>query len=127
MVLFLIVAPGTFSKLKLLVSAAIYVSKKEIWRRSTIWEHVRYFASLTKLEITSPIIVIVVGSEEAAVSAHRFPLASSKFSLNYTYYTYRHSHLLMFIMLPYLKLQASSKIWISCPTNTTTRCATQFF
>ena len=81
MVLFLIIAPGTFSELKLLVSAAIYVSKKEIWRRSTIWEHVRYFASLTKLEITSPIIVIVVGSEEAAVSAHRFPLASSDFFL----------------------------------------------
>ncbi|RLN42433.1 hypothetical protein C2845_PM01G46330 [Panicum miliaceum] len=58
------------------VNAAIYISKKEIWRRSIIWEHVRYFASLTKLDITSPIIVIVVGSEEAAVSAHRHLLRS---------------------------------------------------
>ncbi|CAL4932816.1 unnamed protein product [Urochloa decumbens] len=52
------------------VNAAIYVSKEERWRRSVIWEHVQYFASLTKLNITSPIIVIVVGSEEAAVNAH---------------------------------------------------------
>ncbi|XP_066343384.1 8-amino-7-oxononanoate synthase-like [Miscanthus floridulus] len=53
------------------VHAAISVLKKERWRRSVIWEHVQYFASLTKLNIASPIIVILVGSEEAAVKAHR--------------------------------------------------------
>ncbi|KAF7037615.1 hypothetical protein CFC21_047949 [Triticum aestivum] len=41
-----------------------------------IWEHVQYFASLTKLNVTSPIIVILVGSEEAAVKAHRHLLRS---------------------------------------------------
>ncbi|GJM84611.1 hypothetical protein PR202_ga00296 [Eleusine coracana subsp. coracana] len=59
--------------------AAIYVSKKEIWRRSVIWDHVRYFASLTNLDITSPIILIEVGSEEAVLNATRFPHLS-KFS-----------------------------------------------
>ncbi|KAF7030534.1 hypothetical protein CFC21_042056 [Triticum aestivum] len=58
------------------VHAAIHVSKKERWRRSVIWEHVQYFASLTKLNVTSPIIVILVGSEEAAVKAHRHLLRS---------------------------------------------------
>lgn len=37
-----------------------------------IWRHVQYFASLTKLDLTSPIISIVVGSEEAALRAGRF-------------------------------------------------------
>ncbi|GJN20683.1 hypothetical protein PR202_gb08086 [Eleusine coracana subsp. coracana] len=59
--------------------SAIYVSKKEIWRRSVIWDHVRYFASLTNLDITSPIILIEVGSEEAVLNATRFPHLS-KFS-----------------------------------------------
>uniref|UniRef100_A0A8R7TWV0 serine C-palmitoyltransferase n=1 Tax=Triticum urartu TaxID=4572 RepID=A0A8R7TWV0_TRIUA len=58
------------------VHAAIHVSRKERWRRSVIWEHVQYFASLTKLKVTSPIIVILVGSEEAAVKAHRHLLRS---------------------------------------------------
>ncbi|KAE8769182.1 8-amino-7-oxononanoate synthase [Hordeum vulgare] len=58
------------------VHAAVHVAKKERWRRSVIWEHVRYFASLTKLNVTSPIIVIIVGSEEAAVKAHRHLLRS---------------------------------------------------
>ncbi|VAH79382.1 unnamed protein product [Triticum turgidum subsp. durum] len=61
------------------VHAAIHVSKKERWRRSVIWEHVQYFASLTKLNVTSPIIVILVGSEEAAVKAHRFHLPPTFF------------------------------------------------
>uniref|UniRef100_A0A8R7K415 serine C-palmitoyltransferase n=1 Tax=Triticum urartu TaxID=4572 RepID=A0A8R7K415_TRIUA len=51
--------------------AAIHVSKKEGWRRSLVWEHVKYFASLTKLNITSPIIPIIVGTEEAVLKAHR--------------------------------------------------------
>lgn len=53
------------------VHAAMYVSKEERWRRSVIWGHVQYFASLTKLNVTSPVIVVLVGSEEAAVKAHR--------------------------------------------------------
>ncbi|KAF6992184.1 hypothetical protein CFC21_009200 [Triticum aestivum] len=51
--------------------AAIHVSKKEGWRRSLVWDHVKYFASLTKLNITSPIIPIIVGTEEAVLKAHR--------------------------------------------------------
>ncbi|OQU92136.1 hypothetical protein SORBI_3001G297900 [Sorghum bicolor] len=58
------------------VHAALYVSRKERWRRSVIWRHVQYFASLTNLEITSPIISIVVGSEEAALRAGRHLLRS---------------------------------------------------
>ncbi|EEC70871.1 hypothetical protein OsI_02393 [Oryza sativa Indica Group] len=58
------------------VHAALHVSKKERWRRSVIWRHVQYFASLTKLDLTSPIISIVVGSEEAALRAGRHMLRS---------------------------------------------------
>ncbi|BAF06088.2 Os01g0736400, partial [Oryza sativa Japonica Group] len=58
------------------VYAALHVSKKERWRRSVIWRHVQYFASLTKLDLTSPIISIVVGSEEAALRAGRHMLRS---------------------------------------------------
>ncbi|AQK47454.1 8-amino-7-oxononanoate synthase [Zea mays] len=62
--------------MELLISAALYVSSKETWRRSVIWRHVQYFASLTKLEITSPIISIVVGSEAGALRASRYLLRS---------------------------------------------------
>ncbi|CAN6288785.1 unnamed protein product [Urochloa humidicola] len=58
------------------VHAALYVSRKERWRRSAVWRHVQYFASLTKVDITSPIISIVVGSEEAALRAGRHLLRS---------------------------------------------------
>jgi 8-amino-7-oxononanoate synthase len=59
-----------------LIPAALHVSRNEQWRRSLVWRHVQYFASLTKLDITSPIISIVVGSEEAALRAGRFSLPS---------------------------------------------------
>ncbi|CAL4932269.1 unnamed protein product [Urochloa decumbens] len=58
------------------VHAALYVSRKETWRRSAVWRHVQYFASLTKVDITSPIISIVVGTEEAALRAGRHLLRS---------------------------------------------------
>jgi len=58
------------------ISAALYVSRKEVWRRSVVWRHVQYFASLTKVDITSPIISIVVGSEQAALRAGRFTLCA---------------------------------------------------
>ncbi|TVU41457.1 hypothetical protein EJB05_14976 [Eragrostis curvula] len=59
------------------VHVAISISKQERWRRSVIWEHVRYFASLTKLNVTSPIISIVVGSQEAASTKSRISCNSN--------------------------------------------------
>ncbi|KAF8689350.1 hypothetical protein HU200_041889 [Digitaria exilis] len=58
------------------VHAALYVSRKERWRRLVVWRHVQYFATLTKVDITSPIISIVVGSEAAALRAGRHLLRS---------------------------------------------------
>ncbi|KAG8092560.1 hypothetical protein GUJ93_ZPchr0012g21532 [Zizania palustris] len=58
------------------VHAALCVSRKERWRRSVIWRHVQYFASLTKINITSPIISIIVGSEETALRAGRCSIPS---------------------------------------------------
>uniref|UniRef100_A0ACD5W557 Uncharacterized protein n=1 Tax=Avena sativa TaxID=4498 RepID=A0ACD5W557_AVESA len=58
------------------IHAALHVAREEQWRRSLLWRHVQYFASLTKLDITSPIISIVVGSEEAALRAGSHMLRS---------------------------------------------------
>ncbi|CAL4984389.1 unnamed protein product [Urochloa decumbens] len=58
------------------VHAAIYVSNEERWRRSVIWGHVQYFASLTKIDIKSHVISIVVGSEDAVLKASRHLLRS---------------------------------------------------
>ncbi|TVU10229.1 hypothetical protein EJB05_43743, partial [Eragrostis curvula] len=44
--------------------------------RSVIWDNVQYFASLTKLNITSPIISVVIGSEEEVLKASRHLLRS---------------------------------------------------
>jgi hypothetical protein len=102
-----------------LISAALYVSRKERWRRSVVWRHVQYFASLTKLEITSPIISIVVGSEVAALRAGRCPFSLFlKFALSI-------ASLLRVPNISLLILQAFAKIWISCYTNPTTHSATQ--
>uniref|UniRef100_A0A0D9XMG2 Aminotransferase class I/classII large domain-containing protein n=1 Tax=Leersia perrieri TaxID=77586 RepID=A0A0D9XMG2_9ORYZ len=70
------ISVGTLSKAAGCQGAALYVSREEKWRRSVVWRHVQYFASLTKLNITSPIISIVVGSEEAALRAGRHMLRS---------------------------------------------------
>nr|CAD1835085.1 unnamed protein product [Ananas comosus var. bracteatus] len=56
--------------------AAISVARKEKWRRSAIWSRVKEFNSLTRLSITSPIISLVIGSEEAALRASRHMLRS---------------------------------------------------
>ncbi|KAJ1692069.1 hypothetical protein LUZ63_008767 [Rhynchospora breviuscula] len=56
--------------------AAISVGRRERWRRRAIWRRVQDFYSLSGLPISSPIISIVVGTEEAALSASRHLLKS---------------------------------------------------
>ncbi|KAK9291326.1 hypothetical protein L1049_019271 [Liquidambar formosana] len=56
--------------------AAVIVAKKEKWRRSAIWNRVRDFRALTGIPITSPIISLIVGSEEKALQASRHLLIS---------------------------------------------------
>lgn len=56
--------------------ASLVVARKEKWRRREIWRRVDDFNSLTNLSITSPIISIVVGSEESALIANRHMLKS---------------------------------------------------
>lgn len=53
-------------------AAAVTVARKEKWRRIAVWSRVHDFYSLTQLNITSPIISLIIGSEEAALSASRF-------------------------------------------------------
>ncbi|XP_008803821.2 8-amino-7-oxononanoate synthase isoform X2 [Phoenix dactylifera] len=56
--------------------AAVTVARKEKWRRIAVWSRVHDFYSLTQLNITSPIISLIIGSEEAALSASRHMLKS---------------------------------------------------
>ncbi|XP_028117223.1 LOW QUALITY PROTEIN: 8-amino-7-oxononanoate synthase-like [Camellia sinensis] len=56
--------------------AAVIVAKKETWRRRAIWNRVQDFQALTGIPITSPIISLVVGSEEKALQASRYLLKS---------------------------------------------------
>ncbi|KAK6936284.1 Aminotransferase, class I/classII [Dillenia turbinata] len=56
--------------------AAVIVAKKETWRRREIWNRVKEFQNLTGIAITSPIISLVVGSEEKALEASRHLLRS---------------------------------------------------
>ncbi|KAB1210856.1 8-amino-7-oxononanoate synthase [Morella rubra] len=56
--------------------AAVEVAKKETWRRKAIWERVQDFRALTGIPITSPIISLIVGSEEKALQASRHMLRS---------------------------------------------------
>ncbi|XP_047330659.1 8-amino-7-oxononanoate synthase [Impatiens glandulifera] len=56
--------------------AAVNVAKKEAWRRTAIWSRVRDFRNLTGIPITSPIISLIVGSEEKALQASRHLLMS---------------------------------------------------
>ncbi|CAI9774077.1 unnamed protein product [Fraxinus pennsylvanica] len=51
--------------------AAVSVAKEERWRRRAIWNRVRDFQALTGIPVTSPIISLVVGSEEKAIQASR--------------------------------------------------------
>ncbi|KAG0453970.1 hypothetical protein HPP92_025274 [Vanilla planifolia] len=56
--------------------AALRVARKESWRRRAIWDRVHEFRSLTGFAVTSPIISIVLGSEESALLASRHMLMS---------------------------------------------------
>ncbi|XP_059666923.1 8-amino-7-oxononanoate synthase isoform X1 [Cornus florida] len=56
--------------------AAIIVAKRETWRRSAIRNRLRDFQALTGIPITSPIISLIVGSEEKALQASRHLLKS---------------------------------------------------
>ncbi|KAL5744243.1 hypothetical protein ACOSQ2_027359 [Xanthoceras sorbifolium] len=56
--------------------AAVIVAKKETWRRRAIWNRVRDFHALTGISISSPIISLIVGSEEKALQASRHLLKS---------------------------------------------------
>ncbi|KAK7817853.1 8-amino-7-oxononanoate synthase [Quercus suber] len=49
--------------------AAVTVAKKETWRRREIWKRVQDFRVLTGIPISSPIISLIVGSEEKALLA----------------------------------------------------------
>ncbi|PSR93316.1 8-amino-7-oxononanoate synthase [Actinidia chinensis var. chinensis] len=52
------------------------VAKKETWRRRAIWNLVQGFHALTGIPVTSPIISLVVGSEEKALQARWYLLKS---------------------------------------------------
>ncbi|XP_015577599.2 8-amino-7-oxononanoate synthase isoform X2 [Ricinus communis] len=56
--------------------AAVIVATKEVWRRRAVWNRVQEFQALTGIPITSPIISLVVGSEEKALKASRYLLKS---------------------------------------------------
>ncbi|XP_050225801.1 8-amino-7-oxononanoate synthase isoform X2 [Mercurialis annua] len=56
--------------------AAIFVATKEEWRRKAVWSRVQEFQALTGIPITSPIISLIVGSEEKALKASRYMLKS---------------------------------------------------
>lgn len=51
--------------------AAVFVAKKETWRRKAIWNRVQDFRTMTRIPITSHIISLIVGSEEQALKASR--------------------------------------------------------
>ncbi|KAM0970957.1 hypothetical protein ACFX15_018366 [Malus domestica] len=56
--------------------AAVFVARKETWRRREIWNRVKDFRALTGIPINSPIISLIVGSEEKALQASQSLLKS---------------------------------------------------
>ena len=82
----------------------------------------QYFASLTKVDITSPIISIVVGSEQAALRAGRFTLCAPNIESSLSLLHVADIYIYIYIIF---KMQAFAKIWISCYTNPTAHSATQ--
>ncbi|OIW13283.1 hypothetical protein TanjilG_25762 [Lupinus angustifolius] len=56
--------------------AAVEVAKHESWRRKAIWNRVKDFHLLTGIPVTSPIISLIVGSEDKALQASRHLLQS---------------------------------------------------
>lgn len=49
------------------VAAAVMVAKKEVWRRQALERNVQLFSDLTKFPAASPIISLVVGTEQATL------------------------------------------------------------
>ncbi|VVA10899.1 PREDICTED: 8-amino-7-oxononanoate [Prunus dulcis] len=56
--------------------ASLIVARKETWRRREIWNRVQDFRVLTGIPINSPIISLIVGSEEKALQASQSLLKS---------------------------------------------------
>ncbi|KAF7836329.1 8-amino-7-oxononanoate synthase isoform X1 [Senna tora] len=56
--------------------AAVKVAKMETWRRKAIWNRVKDFRALTGIPVISPIISLIIGSEEKALQASRHLLES---------------------------------------------------
>lgn len=54
--------------------AAVVVARKEGWRRKAIWERVKEFEALSGVQISSPIISLVVGNQAKALQGSRFTL-----------------------------------------------------
>ncbi|CAA7394989.1 unnamed protein product [Spirodela intermedia] len=54
--------------------AAVMVAKKESWRREAVWRRVQEFSAMTGHQVSSPIISLVVGTEEAALRASKHML-----------------------------------------------------
>ncbi|KAL9661838.1 hypothetical protein QQ045_026666 [Rhodiola kirilowii] len=56
--------------------AAVIVARRETWRRKALWKRVQDFQTLTGIPVASPIISLIVGSEEKALQASRHLLIS---------------------------------------------------
>ncbi|XWS36976.1 hypothetical protein CRYUN_Cryun19dG0003600 [Craigia yunnanensis] len=56
--------------------AAVIVAKREMWCRRALWNRVQDFRALTGIPISSPIISLIVGSEDKALKASRQLLKS---------------------------------------------------
>lgn len=103
-------------------AAAVIVAKKETWRRREIWKRVQDFHALTGIPITSPIISLIVGSEEKALQSSRFislslsPLFVCMWLL---------SLLRQLLNMPIILEQAFVEIWFPCNCNQTPNSASQ--
>jgi len=60
-----------FLKIWCNIAAAVRVAKHETWRRKAIWNRVKDFHLLTGIPVTSPIISLIVGTEDKALQASR--------------------------------------------------------
>lgn len=63
------------------LAAAVTVGRKEMWRRRAIWDRVKDFRSLTGIPITSPIISLIIGSEDKALEASQLVSSLNLFSV----------------------------------------------
>lgn len=101
-------------------AAAVIVAKKETWRRREIWKRVQDFHALTGIPITSPIISLIVGSEEKALQSSR--------SLSFSpvcVCVWLLSLLRQLLNMPIILEQAFVEIWFPCNCNKTPNSASQ--